>query len=201
MGSIGRFRQINQGVQQIFFTVSRMIQAVTDWKYNSVYQRMVLFLSTKGLKNYTMKKFLLLSFLLAGTFSAICQSKSNYAGDVDKAYGLIRNGAYKNGYKYLIKFASTNQAAISVEPNTSYLIFFVYDNTNHPKADFQAPLMTPDSALMKKYTLKPFDRAQVGVARGEQLEFRTPEKFITGETKPVKLKANPPAYIYVYYKK
>ena len=61
--------------------------------------------------------------------------------------------------------------------------------------------MTPDSALMKKYTLKPFDRAQVGVARGEQLEFRTPEKFKTGDTKPVKLVANPAAYIYVYYKK
>jgi len=162
---------------------------------------MMLLLLTQQHKIYTMKKFLFLSLLLAGSACALCQSTTNYSGDVDKAYGLIRNGAYKNGYKYLIKFASTNQAAISVEPNTSYLIFFVYDNTNHPKADFQAHLMTPDSALMKKYTLKPFDRAQVGVARGEQLEFRTPQKFISGDTKPVKLKANPKAFIYVYYKK
>jgi hypothetical protein len=148
-----------------------------------------------------MKKSLVLVCLLAGSFTGFCQAVGNYAADVEKAYGLIRNGAYKNGYKYLIRFANTNQAAISVKPNTGYLIFFVYDNTNHPAADFQAHLMTPDSALMKKYTLKPFDRAQVGVARGEQLEFRTPEKFKTGDTKPVKLVANPAAYIYVYYKK
>jgi hypothetical protein len=148
-----------------------------------------------------MKKFLLLSFLLAGSAHVICQSVGSFSGDVDKAYGLIRNGAYKNGYKYLIKFASTNQAAIRVKPNTSYLIFFVYDNSNHPAVEFEAHLMTPDSALMKKYTVKPFDRAQIGVARGEQLEFRTPQKFASGETKPVKLKANPQAFIYVFYKK
>lgn len=101
----------------------------------------------------------------------------------------------------MIKFAATNQGAISVKPNTSYLVFFVYDNTNHPYPHFQAHLMTPDSALMKKYTVKPFDRGQIGVARAAQLEFRTPEKFITGDTKPVKLAADPAALIYVYYKK
>lgn len=147
-----------------------------------------------------MKKFLLLSILLAGSACAICQSQSNFSGDADKAFGLIKNGAFKNGYKYLIKFASTRQAAISVTPNTGYLIFYVYDNTNHPAADFEAHLMTPDSALMKKYTVKPFDRAQVGVARGQQLEFHTP-KFTSSGTKPVKLVANPEAYIYVFYKK
>jgi hypothetical protein len=87
-----------------------------------------------------------------------------------------------------------------VTPNTSYLIFFVYDNSTHPATDFKAHLMTPDSALMKKYTVRPFDRAQIGVARGAQLEFRTPA-FTSGATKPVRLEANPPAYIYVYYKK
>jgi hypothetical protein len=147
-----------------------------------------------------MKKFLLSFFLLACTAHAICQTGSSFSGDVDKAYGLIRNGAYKNGYKYLIKFANTKQAAINVTPNSSYLIFFVYDNSNHPATDFKAHLMTPDSALMKKYTVRPFDRAQIGVARGAQLEFRTPA-FTSGDTKPVKLVANPPAYIYVYYKK
>lgn len=146
-----------------------------------------------------MKKLLLLSFLLAGTLHGICQSAGSYSGDVDKAYGLIRNGAYKNGYTYLIKFANTGQAAIQVKPNTSYLIFFVYDNTNHPATDFKAHLMTSDSALMKKYTVKPFDRAQIGVARGSQLEFRTPA--FSGNTRPVKLVAIPQAYIYVYYKK
>lgn len=148
-----------------------------------------------------MKMFLFLSLLLAATVSAICQTASTFSADTDKAYGLIRNGAYKNGYKYLIKFAGTHQAAISVTPNTGYLVFFVYDNTNHPAPDFEAHLMTRDSVLMKKYTVKPFDRAQVGVARGAQLEFRTPVKFISGVTKPVKFEANPKALIYVYYKK
>jgi hypothetical protein len=148
-----------------------------------------------------MKKLLFLSFLLALTTSAICQTTSTFPADADRAYGLIRNGAYKNGYKYLIKFARTHQAAISVTPKTDYLVFFVYDNTNHPVPYFEAHLMTPDSALMKKYTVKPFDRAQIGVARGAQLEFRTPETFKTGDTKPVKFKADPVARIYVYYKK
>ena len=148
-----------------------------------------------------MKKFLLFAFLLAGSFPAFCQPTGSFSGDADKVAGLIRNGAYKNGYQYLIKFAATNQGAISVSPNTSYLIFFVYDNTNHPAASFKAHLMTPDSALMKKYTVKPFDRGQVGVARAQQLEFRTPQKFASGDTKPVRLVADPKALIYVYYKK
>jgi hypothetical protein len=148
-----------------------------------------------------MKKFLLLSFLLAGSTFAICQSTSNFAADADKAYERIKNGAFKNGYDYMIKFGPTKEAAINVTPNTGYLIFFVYDNSNHPATDFQAHLMTPDSALMKKYTLRPFDRAQVGVARGAQLEFRTPQKFTSGETKPVKLNASPQAMIYVFHKK
>jgi hypothetical protein len=147
-----------------------------------------------------MKKMLFLAFLLAASAVAICQAVSNFPADADKAYGLIKNGAFKNGYQYLIKFATTNQAAISVKPNTSYLIFYVYDNTNHPTPHFKASLMTPDSALMKKYTVRPFDRAQVGVARAAQLEFRTPQ-FTTGDTKPVKLSADPQANIYVFYKK
>ncbi len=147
-----------------------------------------------------MKKYLLLSFLLAGSISANCQSATNFSADADKAFGLIKNGAFKNGYKYLIKYGPTQQAAVNVSPNTSYLIFFVYDNSNHPATDFKAHLMTPDSALMKKYTVKPFDRAQVGVARASQLEFRT-ATFTSGNTKPVKLVADPQAMIYVFYKK
>lgn len=147
-----------------------------------------------------MKKLLFISFLLAGFVSAIGQSTSEFAGDADKAFGVMKNGAFKNGYQYLIKYGPTKQAAVSVEPNTSYLIFFVYDNTNHPATDFKAHLMTPDSALMKKYTVKPFDRAQIGVARGAQLQFKTP-LFKTGATKPVRLEANPDAIIYVFYKK
>ncbi len=147
-----------------------------------------------------MKKFLMLSFLLAGSAAALCQSASDFSGDADKAFGLIKNGAFKNGYKYLIKYGPTQQAAVNVSPNTSYLVFFVYDNSNHPATDFKAHLMTPDSALMKKYTVKPFDRAQVGVARAAQLEFSTRE-FKSGATKPVKFVANPQAIIYVFYKK
>ena len=146
-----------------------------------------------------MKKLLLFSFLLASSAFAICQSAGSFSADAEKAFGSIKNGAFKNGYSYLIKFANTNQGAISVKPNTSYLIFFVYDNTNHPAPDFKAHLMTPDSALMKKYTVRPFDRAQIGVARAAQLEFRTQQ--FNGETKPVRLEANPAANIYVFYKK
>jgi len=146
-----------------------------------------------------MKKYILLGFLIAGMTAGFCQSSTNFPGDADKAFGYIQKAAFKNGYQYMIKFGSTNHAAINVEPNTSYVIFFVYDNTNHPGTNFKAHLMTPDSALMKKYTLKPFDRAQVGVARGAQLDFRTPQ--FSGETRPVKLEANPQAIISVFYKK
>jgi hypothetical protein len=148
-----------------------------------------------------MKKILLLTCILAVSAATFCQSATGYTADVEKAFGLIKKGAFKNGYQYMIKFGPTNQAAINVKPNTGYLVFFVYDNTNHPGTDFEAHLMTPDSALMKKYTVVPFDRAQVGVARAAQLDFRTPQKFATGETKPVKLEANPQAMIYVFYKK
>jgi hypothetical protein len=170
-----------------------------DLKNNSISARMVLFLFKQMSKNHRMKKLFFLSLLLTITATAICQSASTFSADADKAFGLIKNGAFKNGYKYLIKYGPTSQAAVNVDPLTSYLIFFVYDNTNHPATDFRAHLMTPDSALMKKYTVKPFDRAQVGVARGAQLEFRTPQ-FKTGATKPVKLKADPQSIIYVFYK-
>src|SRR5262249_50836217 len=112
-----------------------------------------------------MKKYLLLSVLAFSFISAISQSANSFAGDADKAYGIIKNTASKRSYKELIKFASTNHAAINVDPNTTYEIFFVYDNSKHQAPNFQAHLMTPDSALMKKYTVKSFDRAQVGAAR------------------------------------
>lgn len=142
---------------------------------------------------------MLLGILLIVGSVAISQTTSSFSGDADRAFGLIKNGAFKNGYKYLIKFATTGQAAINVTPRTSYLIFFVYDNSSHPATHFKAHLMTPDSALMKKYTVRPYDRAQIGVARGAQLEFTTP--VFTGETRPVKLVADPQANIYVFYKK
>ena len=144
-----------------------------------------------------MKNIILLSMLVIGSCQAFCQSDA-FTKDAEKAFGRIKSGAYKNGYKYLIKFATTGQAAISVKPNTSYLIFYVYDNSTHPATDFKAHLMTPDSVLMKKYTVRPFDRAQIGVARGAQLEFRTPA--FTGDTKPVRIVATPNANIYVFYK-
>src|SRR6516164_205922 len=98
-----------------------------------------------------MKKFLFLSILLCISFFAMAQSTSNYPGDVEKALGLIKNGAFKIGFKYLITFSEVTSAAINVEQNTSYLIFFVYDNSTHPAPKFKAMLMTPDSALQKKY--------------------------------------------------
>jgi len=147
-----------------------------------------------------MKKFLASAILLSISFSAICQSAGNYPGDLDKAFGLIKNGAFKQDYKYLITFSNVNAAAINVEPNTSYLIFFVYDNSTHPATNFKASLMTPDSALKQKYTARPFDRAQVGLARAAQLQFRT--KDLQGAaTRPVKLDAKPNATIYAFYKK
>ena len=124
-----------------------------------------------------MKKLLLFLFLLASSTYAISQSVNNFPGDADKAYGLIKNGAFKNGYN-----------------------FFVYDNSTRPTTDFKVYLMTPDSALQKKYTARPYDRGQIGVARAEQLQFRTKE-FTSGKTRPVKLEANPQAIIYIFHKK
>lgn len=147
-----------------------------------------------------MKKFFVFPILLCISFFAFSQSATNYSGDVEKALGLIKNGAFKNGFKYLITFSDVTSAAINVEQNTSYLIFFVYDNSNHPEPKFKAMLMTPDSALQKKYTAKPFDRAQVGVARAAQLEFRT-QQLAGATTRPVKLEASPKSTIYVFYKK
>jgi hypothetical protein len=136
--------------------------------------------------------------MIAGV-QGFSQAKNTFLSDADRVFSLIKDEASKQGYKYLIKFATTKQAAINVTPNTGYEIFFVYDNSTHPVADFKAHLMTPDSALMKKYTVKSFDRAQVGVARVDQLEFST--KSFTGDTKPVKFSAKPPAIIYVFHKK
>jgi len=147
-----------------------------------------------------MKKFLLLSMILSASVFAIAQTTSNYSGDVDKAFGLIKNAAFKNGYKYLITYSKVNHFSINVEQNTGYLMFFVYDNTKHPHTDFKVSLMTPDSALQKKYTTRPFDRAQVGVARAAQLQFQT-QKFPSADTRPVKLEANPKSTIYIFYKK
>ncbi len=146
-----------------------------------------------------MKKYFLFFLLLIGSLAAICQTKSEFATDAEKAHGAINIGAFKNNYKYLLKYDSSGEAAINVSPNTSYLLFFVYDNTHHPVPRFEAHLMTPDSALMKKYTVKPFDRGQMGVARVAQMQFHTPA-FTGGDTRPVKLNAKPPAIIYVFYK-
>lgn len=127
------------------------------------------------------------------------QAGSSFAADANKVYDLAREAASKQSYRLLIKFAATNQAAINVTPNTSYVIFFVYDNTYRPVPNFKAHLMTPDSSLMKKHSAISVDRTQVGVARVSQLDFSTGS--FTGDTKPVKLDAKPAAMIYVFYKK
>jgi hypothetical protein len=160
---------------------------------------MMVFLLNEFQKNNQMKNIFLLSFLICISGTAFCQSAA-FTADSDKAFGLIKNGAFKNGYGYVIKYGPTKKAAISVKPNTSYLVFYVYDNTNHPAPHFKASLMTPDSALQKIYTVRPFDRAQVGVARAAQLEFRTPA-FTGAATRPVKFVASPDAIIYVFDKK
>jgi hypothetical protein len=147
-----------------------------------------------------MKKFLVLFLLLPVSIYVFCQSTSNYPGDVDKAFGLIKNAAFKHGYKYLITFSEVTQAAINVEKNTSYTVFFVYDNSKHPAPNFKAFLMTPDSAMRQKYTAKPYDLTQVGTARAAQLNFQT--KDLQGaDTRPVKFEASPKATIYVFLKK
>jgi hypothetical protein len=145
-----------------------------------------------------MKNSLLLLVTLTAGVQAFSQSGNTFLADADKVFGLAKDEASKQGFHYLIKFATTNQAAIYVTPNTNYEIFFVYDNTKRPLPNFKAHLMTPDSSLMEKYTVKSFDRAQVGTARAHQLEFTT--GGFTGKNKPVRLEAKPPAYIYVFYK-
>ncbi|PWT77393.1 MAG: hypothetical protein C5B59_04150 [Bacteroidetes bacterium] len=147
-----------------------------------------------------MKRILMLICLLNISALAVCQPNGNYQGDVDKAFGYIKKAAFKHGYHYMITFGEVNAAAINVTPNTSYLIFFVYDNSQHLAPNFKAFLMTPDSALREKYTAKPFDRAQVGMARVAQMDFRT-QTLNQSKTRPVKLEASPKATIYVFTKK
>ncbi len=146
-----------------------------------------------------MKNSLLLFVIMTACVHSFSQAGNSFLGDADRVFGLAKDAAFKQDYRYLIRFQTTNIAAIYVSPNTSYVIFFVYDNTNRPVPNFKAHLITPDSSLMKKYTVRPFDRAQVGVARVQQLEFSTGS--FTGKTKPVKLEAKPPAFIYVFFKK
>jgi hypothetical protein len=146
-----------------------------------------------------MRNSFLLFVLMTAGGQVFSQPGSTFTADADKVYNLAKEAASKQSYRFLIKFAATNQAAINVTPNTSYVIFFVYDNTYRPLPNFKAHLMTPDSSLMKKHTAISVDRTQVGVARVSQLDFSTGS--FTGETKPVKLDAKPPAMIYVFYKK
>lgn len=146
-----------------------------------------------------MKNNLLLLVIMTAAVHVVGQSGNSFSADAGKVYDLAKEAVSKLGYRYLINFATTNQAAINVTPNTSYVVLFVYDNTNRPVPNFKAHLMTPDSLLMKKHTAISVDRTQVGVARVSQLDFGT-GSFV-GETKPVKFEAKPAAMIYVFYKK
>jgi hypothetical protein len=142
-----------------------------------------------------MKKILILFLLLGASVYSYCQT---YADDAKKAGEIIKSKAFKNSYKYMITFADAQNAAFNVKPNTNYAVMFVYDNTKRPLTNFKGYLMSKDSTLSKKYSQTSYYAGETGMARVKQIRFLTPA--FAGDTRPVKLEANPKATIYVFYK-
>ncbi|ULQ52606.1 hypothetical protein [Flavihumibacter fluvii] len=144
----------------------------------------------------------LLTVLILLIVSSVTYAQNgNYTIDVKTAEDAIKKGAFKNNYKYIITYSQKTNASFTVTPNKDYLVFFVYDNTNHPAGIFNAHLMTPDKKLEEKYTAVPDDIGQIGAARVQRLLFTTQRKMIGGKDKlPVKLNASPAATIYIFYR-
>jgi len=147
-----------------------------------------------------MKKLLSAIFAVLAFAGAYAQA-GNYETDGKTAEEAIKKYAFKNNYKYFITYAEVKDASVAVTPTTDYLIFYVYNNSDHPATTFKGYLMTPDNKLKAKYSAVPDDIGQTGLARVQRLKFTTP-KFASGKDKlPVKLEASPAATIYVFYRK
>ncbi len=127
--------------------------------------------------------------------------QTGYPADVATALETIKTNVFKTGWQHLVSFDEVNNAAVNVNRHTEYMIFYVYDNSNHPAPKFKAYLMTANQEMKKKYTAKPDDIGQLGTARIQQLKFKT-RNFDSeeGATRPVKIEADPKATVYVFYR-
>lgn len=144
-----------------------------------------------------MKQHFLLLLLMISASCAFAQSPT-YEKDSKEVAKAAKDRVVKNGYKSLINFNSTNGASFYIYPNKSYLILYIYDVEPNVATDFNAHIMSPDTAIERKYTAIPEDVLVQGSAKVAATRFRTPA---FKESKlPVKINANPKAKIYIYYK-
>ena len=144
-----------------------------------------------------MKQHLLLLLLMISTSCAFAQSPT-YEKDSKEVAKAAKDKAIKNGYKSLINFNSTNGASFYIYPSKSYLILYIYDISPNVTTDFNAHIMSPDTAIEKKYTAIPEDILVHGTAKVAATRFKTPA--FKDPKLPVKINANPKAKIYIYYK-
>jgi hypothetical protein len=146
-----------------------------------------------------MKKLTFFYALLLLSVASFAQS--TFADDAKTSFESIKKYSFKNSYEYVITFDDALNASVFVKPNCDYMIFFVYDNTDHPVPNFKAYLMTADSEAKKKYSAKSADITQIGAARVAQIKFST-QVFVSGKDQmPVKIEAKPKAKIYIFEKK
>ncbi|MBV4356512.1 hypothetical protein [Pinibacter aurantiacus] len=144
-----------------------------------------------------MKQRLLLFFLLFNVSFAFAQSPT-YEKDSKEVAKAAKDRAVKNGYKSLINFNATNGASFYIYPSKSYLVLYIYDISPNVATDFNAHIMSPDTAIERKYSAIPEDVLVHGTAKVAATRFKTPA---FKESKlPVKINANPKAKIYIYYK-
>ncbi|MDI3318943.1 hypothetical protein [Pinibacter soli] len=144
-----------------------------------------------------MKQQLLVLLFLFNVSLVFAQSPT-YEKDSKDVAKAAKDRAIKNGYKALINFNATNGASFYIYPSKSYLILYIYDISPNVTTDFNAHIMSPDTAIEKKYTAIPEDILVHGSAKVAATRFQTPA---FKESKlPVKINASPKAKIYIYYK-
>jgi hypothetical protein len=144
-----------------------------------------------------MKQYLLLLFLMISASFAFAQSP-NFEKDSKEVAKATKDKAVKNGYKSLINFNATNGASFYIYPSKSYLILYIYDISPNVTTDFNAHIMSPDTAIERQYSAIPEDVLVQGTAKVAATRFKTPA--FKQPKLPVKVNANPKAKIYIYYK-
>ncbi|ULQ56492.1 hypothetical protein KJS94_17720 [Flavihumibacter rivuli] len=134
-------------------------------------------------------------FILNSSFA-----QSSFKDDAKTVFETIKSNMFKNGYQYQITFENASDASMFVKEKTDYMVFFVYDNSGYPAPDFKLYLMNPDNEMKKKYSARPDDVGQVGVARVARAKFAT-KKFTGDKDKyPIKIESKPNANIYIFYR-
>ena len=144
-----------------------------------------------------MKKICLMLLSVACMSVSFAQSPT-FKKDASDIAHAIKHKCLSGGYKLLINYNTTATASFYVKPGTNYLLYYIYDILPKKVVNFDAHLMTADSAMQRKYTNAPEDILVKGSAKVALLDFKTPAFEKT--RLPVKVNANPKAIIYVYYK-